>query len=237
MLLSSVLVAFAAPRLAHRLPPATATMLLVSSAMATVAGCAYVFGTVAFTWIAQIPEVAEEGDWSPLVLRNSDPFPAAVAVLGGIALVAGVVALVRAARRRVRAYRTLRRAVAPLPHQAGVLVIDSTQPDAYATPAAGGRIVITTAMLDALWPGEDRAVIAHERAHLRFRHSWWLVAADLAAAANPLLRPTAAAVSDAVERWADERAAVIVGDRKLVARALARAALHVHGDRARRRCR
>jgi hypothetical protein len=48
---------------------------------------------------------------------------------------------------------------------------------------------------------------------------------ELAAAANPLLRPVATAVHAAVERWADEVAAGEVGDRQLAARALARAGL------------
>src|SRR5258708_24833862 len=46
-----------------------------------------------------------------------------------------------------------------------------------------------------------------------------------AAAANPLLRPVAAAVTYTVERWADERAARACGDRRLAARAIGKAAL------------
>jgi hypothetical protein len=49
--------------------------------------------------------------------------------------------------------------------------------------------------------------------------------ARLAAAANPLLRPVAAAVGYTMERWADERAAAVAGDRELAARTIARAAL------------
>jgi hypothetical protein len=54
------------------------------------------------------------------------------------------------------------------------------------------------------------------------------MAADLAAAINPLLRPTARVIAHAVERWADEDAADAVGDRRLVARTLARTALLQH---------
>ena len=49
--------------------------------------------------------------------------------------------------------------------------------------------------------------------------------AELAAAANPLLRPAARVVRRGVERWADEVAAAEVGDRQVTARALARAGL------------
>jgi Zn-dependent protease with chaperone function len=230
-LFSALLVALVAPRLARQLPPATATVLLVGSALATVFGCAYVMGALAFTWIAQIPEVAAEGDWSPLLLRHANPVPAVVAVLGGVAVIAGLALMLRAAQARLRSYRHIRRSVAGLDHADGLLIVDSARPDAYATPAAGGRIVITKGLLEALQPGEHRVVIAHERAHLRLRHSWWIVAVDLAAAANPLLRPTATAAAESIERWADERAAATVGDRKLAARALARAALHVHNSR------
>jgi hypothetical protein len=68
-------------------------------------------------------------------------------------------------------------------------------------------------------------LLAHERAHASAFHYLFTTAARLAAAANPLLRPVAAAVGYTVERWADERAAAATGDRQLTARAIARAAL------------
>jgi Zn-dependent protease with chaperone function len=227
-LVSAVLLSLVAPLLARQMPPATAAIVLTGAAAAAIGGAGYALGTMAFTWIAQIPEVAEEGDWSPLLLRHENPVPGAVALASGAALAVSGVRLTRAARAKFSGYRQLRAALNGLPHDDGLVILDSHRPDAYATPAGGGRIVVTTSMLAALQPGEHRAVIAHERAHLALRHSWWMVAADLAAAANPLLRPTAVAVAESVERWADERAAETLGDRKLVARALARAALHAN---------
>src|SRR5690606_14740688 len=56
-----------------------------------------------------------------------------------------------------------------------------------------------------------------------------LHATRLAAAANPLLRPLVRVVSTSIERWADEDAARDIGDRRLAARALARAALLTSG--------
>src|SRR5262249_649712 len=53
--------------------------------------------------------------------------------------------------------------------------------------------------------------------------------------ANPLLRPTAASVARATERWADEDAAASVGDRRATARALARAPLLTRNPAAARR--
>ncbi len=96
---------------------------------------------------------------------------------------------------------------------------------AFTTPQPAGRIVVTTGLLHALSGDERRVVLAHETSHLLHRHAWWLLAADLAAAANPLLRPTARAAARCVERWADEDAATTIGDRRIAARALARTAL------------
>ncbi len=85
-------------------------------------------------------------------------------------------------------------------------------------------------MLRAL-PGPEReALLAHERAHLRHQHHLFLLALRLAASACPLLRPLAGEGAFTVERWADEHAAAVVGDRALVARALARAALAKQGE-------
>jgi beta-lactamase regulating signal transducer with metallopeptidase domain len=85
--------------------------------------------------------------------------------------------------------------------------------------------VVTTGLLCALSTTQRRAVLEHERSHVRHRHAWWLLAADLAAAANPLLRATARTVAHTVERWADEDAADVLADRRLVAGADGRAAL------------
>ncbi len=49
--------------------------------------------------------------------------------------------------------------------------------------------------------------------------------AGLGAAANPLLRPFATAVTYTVERWADEQAARATSNRRRVARADSKAAL------------
>jgi hypothetical protein len=68
-------------------------------------------------------------------------------------------------------------------------------------------------------------LLAHERAHARGAHYLFTSGARLAAAANPLLRPVATAVGYTVERWADEHAASVTGDRPLAARAIAHAAL------------
>jgi Zn-dependent protease with chaperone function len=106
-----------------------------------------------------------------------------------------------------------------------LVVVDAHEPIAYAVAGAGGRIVVSTAMLRALASDERRVLLAHEAAHLRHQHHLYVAITDIAAAANPLLRPIARAVRRAVERWADEVAAAEVGDRRLAARSVANAAL------------
>ena len=107
----------------------------------------------------------------------------------------------------------------------GLIVVDDPRPDAYALPGMRGRVVVSTAMLRALPAAERRVLLAHEASHLRHRHHLYVLAVELSAAANPLLRRVATVVRAEVERWADEDAASDVGDRRLAARALARAAL------------
>ncbi|MEU0724057.1 M56 family metallopeptidase [Streptomyces sp. NPDC006140] len=93
----------------------------------------------------------------------------------------------------------------------------------------GGRVVVSTALLDRLGAAERRALFAHERAHLDARHDRFLLAVQLAARANPFLRPLRTAVAYTAERWADEEAARAIGSRRTVARAIGTAALVSRG--------
>ena len=104
-------------------------------------------------------------------------------------------------------------------------MVPDASADAYTTPGWPGRIVVTAGMLDALAPAEQQVLLAHERAHAAGHHYLFIALSHFAAAANPLLRPVAAAVSYTVERWADETAAGRCGDRRLTARAVGKAAL------------
>ena len=90
-------------------------------------------------------------------------------------------------------------------------------------------------MLDALDEDGRAVLLAHERAHLAGYHWVFVTLARLAATANPLLRPLASAVEYTVERWADERAAEEIGDRRRVARAIATAAIAAKNDPPRHR--
>jgi len=221
---------------ARRLPPATAVWLLTLAALLTALSSGAVLAVAAFLVLARLPAVAVVGHWSPATLAALDPVPVAAGVGACVAM---LVLLASAGRRVASAGRGLALATRTCrrlgPDAGGLVVVDDPAPDAYAVPGLGGRVVVSTAMLRALPPAERRALLAHEAAHLRHHHHLHVQLAELAAAANPLLRPLAAAVHAGVERWADEAAAAEVQDRALVARALARAGLaRAHAVRAAR---
>jgi hypothetical protein len=227
-ILAIVLFAVAAPRLGRRLPPALAARLLVPASVVIAASTVFVLGTLALTWLGQLPVISDIGPWSGSRLDASDPVPDPVAavslVLLGVATVRITLRIVHRGRSLVSLYRIHR----GLRSVDSVIVIDSTRLDAFATPAPAGRVVITSALVRALTPTERRVVLAHEQSHLAHRHVFWTLAADLAAAVNPLLRPAATVIGHVIERWADEDAADLLGDRHLVARTIARAALLRH---------
>jgi Zn-dependent protease with chaperone function len=225
------MMAAAGPRLSRRLPPATATRLLVSGCLVVAASGLLVGGLLAATLLARLPEVIEIGPWSSAALRARTPVPVAVAAVAASAVFASLAYTGTVLAGRLLSVWRTRRACAGLAHADGLIVINDDRADAFSTPPPDGRIVVTAGLLRGLNAAERRALLAHEGSHLARGHSWWVVAADLAAAANPMLRPTARAVQQAVERWADEDAAAEVGDRTLVAHTLARSALLVQAAR------
>lgn len=223
-LLVPLLAAPAARRLADALPPRAAAWLLAGTAV-TLAACS----TAALLLLAgagalRLPPVAAVGH---LVLPVvGDQVTVAAACVAAVLLTAVVTALVRTGRRHVVLAARARRAAMATGTAAGDLtVLQDPGPDAYALPGRPGRIVVTTGMLRALGPAEREALLAHERAHLTGRHHVFLATVALACACHPALRTLRGPLSYALERWADEAAATAVGDRRLAARAIGRAAL------------
>ncbi|OLE30537.1 MAG: hypothetical protein AUG44_01010, partial [Actinobacteria bacterium 13_1_20CM_3_71_11] len=208
-----------------RLPPAAATRLLVPASLVVAASGVWVLIAVAFTWVAQFQVVSRYGDWSAEQVRAGTPFPTVIAVACCLLAVLALGRATVAGTRRVRVLLAVRQSCRHVGEPGSLVVLDNDRPDAFATPGARGRIVVTTGLLRALTADERRALLAHEASHLRHRHAWWLLAAELAVAANPMLSSTVRAIGHAVERWADEDAARAVTDRRLVARTLARTAL------------
>jgi hypothetical protein len=220
-----LLAAACARPIAGRLHPQAATWLLTAAAVALAGLSTAVLGLLTLTAVMRIPLVADLGHMSEQVFRRHDPASLSAAVAAGALLTAATAAACRAAWRRARALLAAARDARCLPGSGQVVVVPDGAADAYALPGWPGRIVVTAGMLDALNPAERHVLLEHERAHAAGHHYLFTALTYFAAAANPLLRPVASAVTYTVERWADERAAHACGDRRLAARALGKAAL------------
>ncbi|MFG2537431.1 M56 family metallopeptidase [Streptomyces sp. NPDC048511] len=214
------------PRSATRLLAAVGSTLALCSTLCL--ALLMVVGT------AQLPGNPLPDGWSDPEVRAAVPYEekaglVAIGVLGAVLVACGGT-LLRHARTRIRAARALPGTTGP--GAAGDLaLVPSPDPYAYALPAGrgrGGRIVVSTAMMDCLDARERDALVAHERAHLTGRHHRYLLVTQLAARANPFLLPLRTAVAYSTERWADEEAADAVGSRRAVATAVGKAALFSH---------
>ncbi|MFE7563873.1 M48 family metalloprotease [Kitasatospora sp. NPDC057500] len=212
------------PRGAARLLTGISIVMALCSAL-----CLALIGVVG---TAQIPGNPLPDSWSDPEVRAALPYhetvgTAALLVLAAVLATVGRT-LARHLRIRARARRALGRA---LPATSDVALLPDPAPYAYAlpgSPRSPGRVVVSTGMLAGLAEDERAALLAHERAHLTHRHHRHLLATQLAGCVNPFLRPLQGAVAYSAERWADEESAQAVGDRRVTARAVARAALATH---------
>jgi Zn-dependent protease with chaperone function len=224
-LLLPALAALTARPLAARLPPAATAWLLTVGGLALALASGAALGVLALSAVLRIGPVEAAGHLSAAVVSRHDLVSVPVAVIAAGLLAVAAVAAGLALRRRLGAIAAAHRSAAALPGAGQVVVTEDSAADAYTLPGWPCRVVITQGMLHVLAGRERDVLLAHERAHARNSHYLFTSGARLAAAANPLLRPVAAEVGYAVERWADERAAAETGDRGLTARAIARAAL------------
>lgn len=225
-ILCCLLLALSTGAVMRRLRPAQAVALLTTAGLALSMACGIALTAIAVAVLATFTSFAAEGHWSAAVVRSDIALPG---WLGVVAAAAVLMLLVRAgwrvARisvalvRSERLCRTIRAGGGP------VVIVDDDTADAYTLAGLRGCVVLGRRLLDHLTPDERRVVTAHELAHLSKRHHVYVHLADIAAAANPLLRGIPGAVRVGVERWADEEAAAGIGDRRITGRALARVAL------------
>ncbi|MDQ8708437.1 M56 family metallopeptidase [Streptomyces sp. LHD-70] len=226
------LTAWPIARLAEQhLHPRTATRLLAWVAGLMAVCSTLCLGLLVVVGTAQLPGNPLPDGWSDPEVRAAVPHDE----IAGRASIPVLILVAAACGRTLWRHRRVRRrawaALAGLP-DSPVAVLPDEAPYAYALPGAAqrdGRIVVTTGMLSCLNSAERRALFAHERVHIAGRHHRYLLAVQLAARANPFLRPLRTAMSYAAERWADEEAARAVGSRKAVARAIGKAALVSQG--------
>ncbi|MEU8764810.1 M56 family metallopeptidase [Streptomyces sp. NPDC048659] len=212
-----------ARRCAALLPPRWACWVLTGAAVLLAGGTvAVLVGLFHVPFLASLERL-------PL-RRVLEVWPAAVPFAGaaGVTLLVQSVLLVR----RWLTHRSLLRraweAAADGTGDGDVLVVPGSDVDAFALPGyrgRRGRVVVTSGMVRVLKEGEREVLLAHERAHLAGRHHLLSAVVDLAAVVHPALRSLRAALVFHLERWADEAAASVVGDRRVAAAAIARAAL------------
>lgn len=94
-----------------------------------------------------------------------------LALLLALRLVGVLVAVTVRTQRARRRHRDLLDVLGtPWPAAPGARVLDHPVPVAYCLPGLRSRLVLSVGVLDALEPAGVRAVLAHERAHLRERH-------------------------------------------------------------------
>jgi Zn-dependent protease with chaperone function len=205
------------PRHAVRLLTAIGVILAVCSTLCL--GLLFVVGT------AQIPGNPLPDTWSDPEVRAAVPFHEETGTAAVVLLVTVLTRCSVILRRHIRVRTRAQHALEYVPADADPAILPDAEPYAYAVPGRPGRIVVSTGLIDALAPEERGALLAHERSHLTHRHHRHLLATRLAGCVNPFLRPLHRAVAYSAERWADEEAAQSVGDRRVTARAVARAAL------------
>ncbi|MFF4187501.1 M56 family metallopeptidase [Streptomyces sp. NPDC001691] len=214
-----------------RLHPRTATrvLALVGGVLAVCSTLCLLLLMVAGT--AQLPGNPLPDAWADPEVRAVVPYDEAVGQAALVVLAAVVASCGQLLWRHWRVRAGATRALNGLTRDHRAVVPDE-RPYAYALPGGPrGRVVVSSAMLELLDARERQALIAHEEAHLTGRHHRYLLVAGLAARANPFLRPLRFAVAFTAERWADEDAARAVGDRRVVARAIGKAALASTPDR------
>jgi len=211
--------------LRRRLPPRHATRILAVTAVGTALAVIWATLSLLVSSLGHPGWLADVAGWCHHLYRSEATGQPMASALAAVALLAVSTGVVRASLRERRAFRAVPAGTGP------ISLIDSAVPFAYAVPGRlghAGRIIVSSFLFESLDVDERCALLAHERAHLRHHHHRYRMAADLAAAALPPLRPAARHVRFASERWADEEAVEAVRDRRLVARAIARAAVLGH---------
>lgn len=231
-LAASLLLTALGPPLVTRLAPRRAYPALTLVAVISAATWVYGWALVALVGLGQLPVVASLGRWSAASVRADQPLPAWVGALAVTVVTSAGAAGAAAATGRLTALLAAERLVNRDPARRLLLLPDEL-PDAFTVGGiTGGRIAVSVGMLRVLDDRERAAMLAHEQAHVDGRHHLPRLVVSVCAAVDPLLRHLPARTVVLTERAADEVAAAAVGDRQLVARALARAAVarqrHAH---------
>lgn len=217
---TGVVASLAAAAAHRRLRPSAAAPVLAFVSVTTVLAVAWSLILLTAGLFAHVAWLTDFELWCRTVGLAHESVPPIVGLIAAVTLTVMAASLFRTLGLR-------RQNAIEVEASTELVVIADDAPLAYAVPGRRGHVVVSSGMLRALDDDERRVLLAHERAHLRYRHHRYIGLVDLSVSVIPLLKPLAAHVRHATERWADEAAVRVVGDRRLVARAVARAALVV----------
>lgn len=213
----ALLLAFIVTTVHRVLPPVLSARVVATSEFVVVVAAVPTVLMIGLVYLTHLPALGKGFEWCATALGLHHRVPI---WLGLPAVGLTVLAAVRV-RRVVRSFRDLR-----FDGVGTVEVVDGDEPFAVTLPGRGGQIVLSRGLIDILDDCEQQVVLAHERTHARYRHDRYLLLAKTCSAALPLLRPLSSRLQFSLERWADESAVAACGDRRLVARTLAKVALH-----------
>ena len=233
VLLVSAIGALLLPTLARslgrRLPPAEWARLCVVLLAVGAAAVEVALLVIGLTSVLDLAGVHEFADFCERMLGTALPGGAP----NGLAAAGAAVLLGTMATRQLLRARRTRRAVRVEPtlgrHRAGeghdLVVLPSRRLFAYGIAGQPSQVVVSDGLVGTLAENELAAVLRHEATHLRHHHQRHLLVASVVEhtlGAVPLVPRSAAVLRCALERWADEEAAISDADRASVRSALVR---------------
>lgn len=208
----------AAVTTAHRrLPPVLAARTVTVTIVVVVAAALPTLWIVSLGYLAHVPLFGRGLRWCAETFGVHQRIP----TWAGLPAVAMVLASSVRVTTVLRTHRRLRH-----DRPGSVEIAGHDHAFAYTLPGRGGRVVLSSGLVELLDDDEQAVVLAHEGAHAQHRHDRYLLIARVASATVPLLRPLTSRLQFSLERWADEAAVGQCGDRRFVARTLGKVALH-----------
>ena len=207
--------------------PARAPLLAIATYLAAAWSVVTALGLAGLT--LAVHATALGGELSQLIgacvlrLRDAYATPGGATAAGlGLTLAAAVLARtaltafahLRAVRRQAVQHAQTARLVGRPDAALGAVLVEHAQPAAYCVAGPHPTVILTTAALHELDPGQLDAVLAHERAHLASHHHLLLAAARIGRQILPflpLLRDAETQITRLVEMHADDAATAARG--------------------------
>ena len=207
--------------------PARAPLLAIATYLAAAWSVVAALGLAGLT--LAVHATALGGELSQLIgacvlrLRDAYATPGGATAAGlGLTLAAAVLARtaltafahLRAVRRQAVQHAQTARLVGRPDASLGAVLVEHAQPAAYCVAGPHPTVILTTAALHELDPGQLDAVLAHERAHLASHHHLLLAAARIGRQILPflpLMREADTQITRLVEMHADDAATAARG--------------------------